>query len=267
MNTVTRALEFGVACFAALALRGAPVERDTAFQVAASQLPVYFEGAWALADEFELFNLDGNVVAFTFVFSRQQKQAGDGDGSASPADYVAKTRERLTADGQAVSGNEAELYGESNYASIVISADDTEPPVLRCYLGLPPHVVKEKNALAMVSKSKGGGVWQMRRRLMLGLFDEAFLCGKAGALSADVVVEMRSGAIVSKTEADTIARGKKAVAPDPERRRLSQEAWRSLASASKAAAAKQPVPGNLAGKPKKAVTVGAEAAEPLNVAP
>ena len=267
MKTITRERGACAAAFAALALCAAPVQRDVACQVASSQLPVFFEGSWQLADEFELFDLTGTVAAYTFVFSRPRPQAEEGAGTVSPAAFVAKARDRLTAAGKAVSGNEAELFGESRYASIVISADDTEPPVLRCYLGLPPHVVKEKDALAVVSKFKGGGVWQMRRRLMLGLFDEAFLCGNDKALSADVVVEMRSGAVVSKAEADTVAHGKKAAAPDPERCRLCQEAWRSLASASKSAAAKQPVSGNRAGKPKKTFANGADEAEPLQVAP
>ena len=55
----------------------------------------------------------------------------------SPAGFVAKGRAKLAGDGKSASSDEPDLYGQGRFASIVISAADTEPVVLRCFKGLP----------------------------------------------------------------------------------------------------------------------------------
>ena len=122
-----------------------------------------------------------------------------------------------------MTGNTSELYGENRFASIVVSADDTEPPVLRCFLGLPPHVVKESDALALAAKT-GGAAWRVRHCLMLGLFDEAFSLETTTGSTA-LVVEMRTRSSTSLADAKARALAKRVADPDPERVRKCQEAW------------------------------------------
>ena len=211
----------------ALGAAAASVPRETAFHVAANQLPGYFAGPWQLADEYALENLSGDTVAYTFIFSmpsRQEFQSPE-SGALAPTSFVARARERLRGSGRPATGNTAELYGEDRFASILVSADDTEPPVLRCYRGLPPHLVKEADALDLVTKKRGAGAWRVRRRLMLGLFDEAFCLGNAADTNAAEIVDMRTGAVLSKAEAETRGRAKKVAGQDRERVRMCREAW------------------------------------------
>ncbi|MDD5705782.1 MAG: hypothetical protein PHR35_07635, partial [Kiritimatiellae bacterium] len=151
-----------LALLTAATLVAAPVQRDTAFRAASAELPTFFPGTWQSAGEVAMYNLSGETVAYTFIFARQNTNAGEPAQEREPAAFVAKARERLAANGKTVTGDAAELYGESLFASIVISAVDTEPPVLRCFLGLPPHLVKERDALALASKGGGAGIWRVR---------------------------------------------------------------------------------------------------------
>ena len=198
--------------------------------MAAHQLPGYFAGPWQLAGEYALENLSGDTVAYTFIFSKPARQVTPSPegGSLAPASFVARARERLRGSGRPATGNTAELYGEDRFASILVSADDTEPPVLRCYRGLPPHLVKEADALDLVTKKRGAGAWRVSRRLMLGMFDEAFCLENAADTNAAEIVDMRTGAVLSKAEAETRGRTKKVAGQDRERVRMSREAWRAL---------------------------------------
>ena len=211
----------------ALCAAAAPVPRETAFHVAANQLPSYFAEPWQLADEYALENLSGDTVAYTFIFSKpSQQEFSSSEGEAlAPTSFVARARERLRGSGRPVTGNTTELYGEDRFASILVSADDTEPPVLRCYRGLPPHLVKEAETLVLVTKKRGSGAWRVRRRLMLGLFDEAFCLENAADTNAAEIVDMRTGAVLSKAEAETRGRAKQVAGQDRERVRMCREAW------------------------------------------
>ncbi len=224
------------------------VTRDTAFQVASSQLPSFYPGTWRLSDEYAMENLSGETLAYTFIFAKTDAQTAKTAEfrTLAPTSFVARARLRLKEGGQSVTGNSPELYGETLFASIIISAKDTEPPVLRCFQGLPVHVVKEEDALALVAKERGAGAWRVSRRLMLGLFDEAFCLENADDASAAQVVDMRSGSVVTKADAQGRSRMKKhGIADDAERVRLCKAAWQTaVAQSKKSAADVQPDPAN-----------------------
>jgi len=209
----------------ASAAKAAPVSHDEAFRVATAELPGFYTGNWNPAGEILLHNLSGDVTAFIFMFDRTQKLSNK-DQTPAPAAFVAKARTDLAAAGIVVSGYESELRGADRYATIVISADDTEPPVLRCFLGLPPQVVREVEVLALAADNKGGaGSWRVRHCLMLGFFDEAFLVEPTTGSKEALVVDLRMRAVVTEKEAKTRALTKRAAAPDPELIRMSQNAW------------------------------------------
>lgn len=226
-------------CVAAFRLAADPVSLETARRVAVARLPAFYAGSWRLADEYALENLSGETVAYTFVFSKsaQTSVAASGLRTLAPTSFVAKARANLKRAGKNVTGNSPELYGADTYASIVISADDTEPPVLRCFTGLPSEVVKETDALELISKQSGSGAWRVRRRLMLGMFDEAFLIENTAETSVVQVVDMRTGSVVTKAAALSRASVKKAAAvKDADRVRLCQAAWREAEAKSRSAA-------------------------------
>ncbi|MDD2454897.1 MAG: hypothetical protein PHE10_01045, partial [Kiritimatiellae bacterium] len=135
-------------------------------------------------------------------------------------------RSKLADAGKNLNGNNPGLYGAERFATIVISADDTEPPVLRCGLGLPPQLVKERDAEALAKSAYAQGRWRVRRRLMLGMLDEAFECEDEEGREAPLVVEMRTGKTLPLAEAAERGRAKrKQAAAEPERERLCREAW------------------------------------------
>ena len=232
-------------------LEAAPVARDTAYQVAVSQLPGFYPGSWQLSGEYALESLSGETQAFIFMFSRASKLgvAGADTPALAPTSFVARTRSRLKAEGRTVNGHAPELYGESAYASIVISADDAEPPVLRCFQGLPAQVVKEEDALALVAKKGGAGSWRVSRRLMLGMFDEAFCLEDVSGAHGEQVADMRSGAVLPTSEALSRAPRKQAAADDAERVSRCQAAWREAVAQSRKGAAAEPAGPVRAGRP------------------
>lgn len=236
----------GLVLAGAFAFRAAadPVARDSACRVATSQLPSFFSGTWRLADEFTLEDLAGTTVAYTFIFARTVKQGVGAEATAvAPTSFVARARGSLKAAGKPVNGNTPALYGEDHYASIVISADDTEPPVLRCFLGLPAQVVKEQDALELVEKRQGAGSWRIGRRLMLGMFDEVFVLQNGADTDAAQVVDTRSGAVVPMADAQARAKARKAAQKtDDDRARLCRDAWREAVSKSGTGAAADNAP-------------------------
>ena len=213
----------GMALGWALAAPAAPVARDDAFRAAETELPRFYPGEWTAADEVPLCDLDGAAAAYAFIFERAGKRAA---AAEAPAAFVARARAAVAAAGAEATGYETELRGEERYATIVIAADDAEPPVLRCHLGLPGHLVREANALALAGRTQRGGAWRVRRHLMLGFFDEAFVVEPAAGAGDALVVDLRTQAAVPEREARARARLRKAAAaPDPERERLCAEAW------------------------------------------
>jgi hypothetical protein len=219
----------------------APVTRDEAFRAAGSQLPGFFPGAWRPAGEMALQNLSGDTAAYVFMFSNLPEPAKGSAPEETPAAFVARQRVRLAKTGQPVSPSDSELYGEDRFATVFTAADDTEPVVLRCFKGLPSQVVKEVDALALGAKS-GAGAWRVRRCLMLGLFDEAFVLEPTSGTGGALVVDMRSRAVVTEEDAKARAKAKKALVPDSERIRMFQEAWAPYRTPGKAATfSSQPV--------------------------
>ena len=219
----------GVALGWALAALAAPVARDDAFRAAESELPRFYPGAWTAADEVPLYDLDGAVAAYAFIFERAAKR---GAAAEAPAAFVARARAAVAAAGAEATGYETELRGEDRYATIVIAADDAEPPVLRCHLGLPGHVVRAANAAALAGRARSGGAWRVRRSLMLGFFDEAFVVEPAAGAGDALVVDLRTQAAVPEREARARAQLRQAAAaPDPERERLCAEAWQPYRAA------------------------------------
>lgn len=212
----------GMALGWALAAPAAPVARDEAFRAAETELPRFYPGNWAAADEIPLYDLSGDVAAYAFIFERAGKRSA---AAETPAEFVERARAARTAAGAETSGYEAELRGEDRYATIVVAADDVEPPVLRCHLGLPSHVVRAANAVALAGKAKSDVAWRVRRPLMLGFFDEAFVLEPASGSGEALVVDLRTQAAVPESDALARARLRKAAAPDPERERLCREAW------------------------------------------
>lgn len=212
----------------ALAMSGpllaAPVARDEAFKAASTELPRFYAGNWSPAGEILLYDLAGDVAAYLFMFDQTPKRSQTASDDF-PAAFVENARAELAAAGKTVSGYEFELRGENRYASIVISADDAEPPVLRCFQGLPAQLVREANARELARQTQGGGAWRVRHCLMLGFFDEAFALEPVSGAGEALVVDLRSRAVVTEREAKARARLRKAAAPDPERVRLCQEAW------------------------------------------
>jgi hypothetical protein len=91
---------------------------------------------------------------------------------------------------------------------------------MRCHW-LPGHVVREANAVALAGRTQRGGTWRVRRSLMLGFFDEAFVVEPAAGTGEALVVDLRTQAAVPEREARTRAQLRKAAAAsDPERERL-----------------------------------------------
>lgn len=229
---------------AACAALAEPVARDTAFLVASCQLPAFYPGPWQLSDEYRLENLAGGTVAYTFIFRKKDAKPGE---AVAPTSFVQRARSRLKGEGVPATENAPELYGEALFASIVISADDTEPPLLRCFQGLPPHVVKEEAALALVAKKRGPAAWRVKHRLMLGMFDEAFCLENAEDAAAAQVVDMRTGTLLTKAEAELRVRARRQTSPgDAERVRMCRAAWQeAVAQSAKCAAPGQPAPAGM----------------------
>jgi hypothetical protein len=213
-----------LALLATLPLQAEPVTRDAAFRAASAELPAFFPGAWTPADEIELYDLQGDIAAYIFMFTRPEKSAAQSAAPASPRDFVAARRRDLTAAGKSVDGNNEELYGADRFASIVISADDTEPPVLRCFKGLPPQLAKEAEALALASSRHRGRSWTVRRYLMLSLFDEAYSID-AQDTAEQIVVDMRSRTVVTHADAESYEAKRTAVQRDPQKVNRCREAW------------------------------------------
>ena len=225
---------------AACAAVAEPVARDTAFLVASGQLPAYYPGPWQLSDEYRLENLSGETVAYTFIFRKKDANPVD---AVAPTSFVQRARSRLKGEGVTATENTPELYGEALFASIVISAEDTEPPLLRCFQGLPSHVVKEAAALALVAKKRGPAAWRVKHRLMLGMFDEAFCLENAEDAAAAQVVDMRTGTLLTKAEVELRVRARQAAPGDAERVRMCRAAWQeAVAQGAKCAAPGQPAP-------------------------
>jgi hypothetical protein len=211
-----------------------PVGQEAAAKAAAARLPQFYPGEWHPAGDYPLYDLAGNIAAYTFMFERAD-QAGQKQGRReTPAEFVAARRSALGEATDKSVGNHPELYGAERFATIVISADDTEPPLIRCFLGLPPQLVKERDAESLASGQRGQGRWRVSRRLMLGMFDEAFECEDETGREAPLVVEMRTGKSLPLAEATERVRAKrkKSVA-DPERERLCREAWAPFRSANR----------------------------------
>ena len=257
-----RMLTLSAVLMMASALVAAPVQRDDACLAATSELPGFFAGPWQLVGELTLHNLTGDTVAYAFMFARPQEQSKGGVQEDSPAQFVAKARAELAGRGGIVSADAPELYGEDRFASMVISADDTEPPVLRCFKGLPPQVVKESDALALAAKSGGAGAWRVRHCLMLGLLDEAFEIEAVSGVAEPLVVDLRTHTVVTHTAAQAQAASKQAVAPDSERVRKCQEAWQPYRAAGKAALA-PPGTTPAAGGVRKITAVDEPSIQPL----
>ncbi|MGD9611916.1 MAG: hypothetical protein AB7V22_03355 [Kiritimatiellia bacterium] len=218
----------GMAFGLGLAASAAPVARDDAFRAAETELPRFYPGDWAAADEVPLVDLSDTPRAYAFIFARAGKRSA---AAETPAAFVAQARASIAAAGASATGYETELRGEDRYATIVVAADDAEPPVLRCHLGLPGHVVREANALALAGRARRGVAWRVRRPLMLGFFDEAFVLEPVSGTGEALVVDLRTQAAVPEREAKARAQLRQAVAPDPERERLCQEAWQPYRTA------------------------------------
>ncbi len=210
---------------ATMAACGAPVAQDIAFYAAQTALPVFFPGYWLPAGELELQAIDGTRIVYVFIFER-----GDGGyapsahAPATPAAYVAATRHTLAAAGRVVSGHEDELYGVHRFATIYISADDTQPPVLRCFEGLPPPLVRAESALSLAALKTPRDGWRVRRHLMTGLFDETYELEHPDMPGEPLLVELRSRTVWPVTEA---VRKAASVTPSAggDLERLSQAAW------------------------------------------
>jgi|GEM_PF-2785954 hypothetical protein len=235
----------GMALGWALAAPAAPVARDDAFRAAEAELPRFYPGEWAAADDVPLYDLNGAVAAYAFIFERGAKRRA---AAETPAAFVAKARADIAAAGEGATGYEPELRGEDRFATIVVAADDTEPPVLRCHLGLPGHLVREANALALADRAQRGVAWRVRRPLLLGFFDEAFVLEPASGAGEALVVDLRTQAAVPEREAQARAQLRKAAAaPDPERERLCAEAWQPYRAAKATAVIPLAVPAGAKG--------------------
>ena len=240
----------GAALGWALAAPAAPVARDEAFRAAVSELPQFYPGDWTAADEVPLYDLSGDVAAYAFIFERAEKRAA---AAETPAAFVARARANVAAAGAEATGYETELRGEDRYATIVVAADDAEPPTLRCHLGLPGHVVRAANALALAGKANSGIGWRVSRSLMLGFFDEAFLLEPAAGTGDALVVDLRTQAAMPESDARARAQLRKAAAPDPERERACAEAWEPYRAAKATAVIPLATPPPAGGAGKAAV--------------
>ncbi len=209
-----------------------PIQRNDALVAARTELPTFFAGPWQLTGEFRLHNLFGDTVAYTFMFVRAQPKSTGVAQEKNPAKFVKEKRAKLALEKAVVSGNESPLYGEEFFASIVISADDTEPVVLRCFRGLSPHLVKTSDAIALANERNRNGEWNVREYLMMGLFDEAFSVETSDGTPA-LVVDMRTRSIVTHAAAKEHALAKKQSAPDAEKIRMCKEAWSRYRQAEK----------------------------------
>lgn len=207
-----------------------PVLRQEAYRAARSELPGFFPGPWKSTGEIVLKDLEGSAAAYLFMFKSTGTDVVPISDDSTPAEYVARTRARLKLTGNAVSGSTRALYGEDRFASIVISADDEEPIVLRCFKGLSPHLVKEADAVSLAARKGGGGTWRVREYLMLGLFDEAFSI-ETDADGSTLVVDTRTGTVLTHSEAKTRAIEKqREKRSNSELRGRCRQAWRAYRS-------------------------------------
>jgi hypothetical protein len=237
----------------------APITRNEAFGAAANELPDFFAGDWRPAGELVLYRITGNTGAYVFMFANTPKPADGAPPEETPAAFAARQRASLVDDRKPFSSTASELYGEDRFATIFISADDTEPVVLRCFKGLPAQLVKEADALALAAKAGGSSALHVRRCLMLGMFDEAFLIEPATGTGQVLVVDMRTRSVVTEQEAQARAQTKRAAAVDPERVRLCQAAWARYRLGGKAAAELLSQPGPTSGgRPKSPVITNGE---------
>ena len=239
-------------------LSAAPVTRNEAYGAATNELPGFFAGPWHPAGELTLHNLSGDTVAYLFMFAGPRKQSNGEAQEETPAAFVTHERARLAGAGKSVSGDAPELYGEDRFASIVISANDSEPVVLRCFRGLPPQVVKEADALALAAKTRGAGAWRVRHCLMLGLFDEAYAIETPTGTPPALIVELRTRSVQTEEDAQVRAQSKRAAAPDPERIQQCQAGWARYRVADKFAATPPPNPVPGAGGRRKGSVVADE---------
>ncbi len=204
-----KGLTAGIAIIALVAgmptgMTGAPVDRAAALRAAADRLPTFFSGSWLRVDDFSMVDPEGTTRAYTVVFHQ-----GDTRNAASPANFLARVRQQKRAAGRQINENSSDLYGSDRYASIVVSADDTEPVVIRCYRGLPATLVKLE-AAQKLARATGKSDLRLAQHLMLGMFDETVLLESPDG-SERVVVDMRTRTTTSLQEAQTRAKRKTGV--------------------------------------------------------
>lgn len=201
-----------------------PVSRETALRAATTELPRFFPGNWKLHEEFVLYDIDLQPAAYAFVFSREDqiKEAV----FELPEGFVPKKHPSRNPDRQ-----NTEIVPKENdhrqYSTIFISALDSEPPVIRCFSGLPPQRHNEERALTMAdAEMPQNDASPVVRHLMLGFFDEAVAIINKEAPDSALVADLRGNQVLPLEEVRARVEEVKAQRePDPELVRLSRLAW------------------------------------------
>ncbi len=207
-----------------------PVSRATALRAATTELPRFFAGEWKLHDEFVLYDVDLQPAAYAFVFSREDliKEAvlELPDGLVPKKRPVRDITRPDTAAGQ-------EDPDKQQFSTIFISARDSEPPVIRCFRGIPPRQDTEERALALAGETMPqNDVSPVIRHLMLGFFDEAVAIISEDDPDDALVADLRGNRTFPLAEVrERAAAISNAMEPDPERISLSRQAWRKYKTA------------------------------------
>ena len=223
---------YAVAAFcilSAAAALSAPVGRPTALRAADAELPGFFPGQWELEDELVLYDLDLTAAAYTFTFRRSDLI------KEQPLELAAEIAGKKKLPPAAPGRQEpaaTQPPEHQQYATIVISARDSEPPVIRCFRGQPPQRANEQRALALAREAAPQYAPSTIHHLLLGFFDEAVAIISEDDPDDALVADLRGNRTFPLAEVrERAAAISNAMEPDPERISLSRQAWRKYKTA------------------------------------
>jgi len=131
---------FGILIFLILVLVGClnenneikskTINLELAEFVAKDYLPKYYPGDYEVLDHIDMYDLEGKLAAYAFIF----KKSGFKLDSLEEMKLLVEETESVP-----------EKYFTEETATVVVSAINTESPLMRCYRGLPQIFVAESD--------------------------------------------------------------------------------------------------------------------------